>query len=36
VFGELACEEMAAIDEGLAVFPGFGDRLRGAGGNAVE
>lgn len=28
VFGELAQEEMAAIDEGLAVFLGLGDRLR--------
>ena len=31
VFGELAREEIAAIDEGLAVFLGLGDRLRGAG-----
>ena len=30
VFGELAREEIAAIDEGLAVFLGLGDRLRGA------
>ena len=30
VFGELAREEMAAIDEGLAVFLGLGDRLHGA------
>jgi mRNA interferase MazF len=30
VFGELAQEEMAAIDEGLAVFLGLGDRLCGA------
>ena len=29
VFGELAQEEMAAIDEGLAVFLGFGHRLHG-------
>ena len=28
VFGELAGEEMAAIHEGLAVFPGLGDRLK--------
>jgi len=27
VFGELPAEEMAAIDEGLAVFLGLGDRL---------
>lgn len=27
VFGELAREEMAAIDEGLAVFLGMGSRL---------
>jgi mRNA interferase MazF len=27
VFGELAREEIAAIDEGLAVFLGLGDRL---------
>jgi mRNA interferase MazF len=31
VYGELAREEIAAIDEGLAVFLGFGDRLHGAG-----
>ncbi len=31
VFGELAREEIAAIDEGLAVFFGLGDRLRGEG-----
>lgn len=31
VFGELAREEIAAIDEGLAAFLGFGDRLHGAG-----
>ena len=30
VFGELAREEMAAIDEGLAVFLGLGGRLHGA------
>jgi mRNA interferase MazF len=31
VFGELAKEEIAAIDEGLAVFLGLGDRLHGSG-----
>ena len=31
VFGELAQEEMAAIDEGLAVFLGLGDRLHPSG-----
>jgi len=31
VFGELAMDEMAAIDEGLAVFLGLGDRLLGGG-----
>lgn len=30
VFGELAPEEIGAIDEGLAVFLGLGDRLPGA------
>lgn len=30
VFGELTREEIAAIDEGLAVFLGLGDRFRGA------
>ena len=30
VFGELAGEEMAAIDEGLAVFLGLGDCLKPA------
>lgn len=29
-FGELAAEEIAAIDEGLAVFLGLSDRLHGA------
>ena len=29
VFGELAREEIAAIDEGLALFLGLGDRLHG-------
>jgi mRNA interferase MazF len=31
VFGELAREEIEAIDEGLAVFLGMGDRLHGTG-----
>jgi mRNA-degrading endonuclease toxin of MazEF toxin-antitoxin module len=31
VFGELAREEMAAIDEGLALWLGLGDRLHGPG-----
>jgi mRNA interferase MazF len=31
VFGELAAEEIAAIDEGLTVFLGLGDRLHGGG-----
>jgi mRNA interferase MazF len=31
VFGELAKAEMSAIDEGLAVFLGLGDRLHGPG-----
>ncbi|MCC6587377.1 MAG: type II toxin-antitoxin system PemK/MazF family toxin [Bryobacterales bacterium] len=31
VFGELPADEIAAIDEGLAVFLGFSDRLRGSG-----
>jgi mRNA interferase MazF len=31
VFGEIARDEIAAIDEGLAVFLGLGDRLPGAG-----
>jgi len=30
VFGELAREEMAVVDEGLAAFLGLGDRLHGA------
>ncbi|MGA7416282.1 MAG: type II toxin-antitoxin system PemK/MazF family toxin [Bryobacteraceae bacterium] len=30
VFGEIAREEIAAIDEGLAVFLGLGERLNGA------
>ena len=32
VFGELAKAEMSAIDEGLAVFLGLGDRLHAPGG----
>ena len=31
VFGELTREEIAAIDEGLAIFLGLGERLPGAG-----
>lgn len=31
VFGEVAREEMAAIDEGLAVFLGLGDQLHASG-----
>ena len=30
VYGELAPEEIAAVDEGLAAFLGFGSRLHGA------
>jgi len=30
VFGELAREEMTALDEGLAAFLGLGDQLHGA------
>lgn len=36
VFGELAREEMAAIDEGLAVFLGLGDRLHASGAPPVR
>jgi mRNA interferase MazF len=36
VYGELAREEIAAIDEGLALFLGFGDRLHGAGAPPVQ
>ncbi len=32
VFGELAQEEIATIDEGLAVFLGLGGRFDGAAG----
>lgn len=35
-FGELAREEIAAIDEGLAVFLGLGGRLHGPGAPPVE
>ena len=30
VFGEVAREEIAAIDEGLAIFLGIGERLHGS------
>lgn len=36
VFGELAREEMAAIDEGLAVFLGLGERLHTSGAPPVQ
>jgi mRNA interferase MazF len=36
VFGELAREEIAAIDEGLAVFLGLGDRLHEPGSPPVQ
>jgi mRNA interferase MazF len=36
VFGELAKEEMAAIDEGLGVFLGLGDRLHAPGAPPVQ
>lgn len=36
VFGELAREEIAAIDEGLAVFLGLGDRLHREGAPPVQ
>ena len=36
VFGELSREEMAAIDEGLAVFLGLGDRLHAPGAPPVQ
>ena len=35
-FGELAREEMAAIDEGLALFLGLGGRLYEPGGPPVQ
>jgi mRNA interferase MazF len=31
VYGEVAAQEMAAIDEGLVTFLGLGERLRSAG-----
>jgi mRNA interferase MazF len=34
--GTLPPEEIAAIDEGLAVFLGLGDRLHGAGGPSAQ
>jgi len=36
VFGELAREEMAAIDEGLAVFLGLGNRFHAPGAPPVQ
>ena len=36
VFGELAMEEIAAIDEGLAVFLGLSSRLHGSGAPPVQ
>ena len=36
VYGELDREEMAAIDEGLAVFLGLGDRLHASGAPPVQ
>jgi mRNA interferase MazF len=36
VFGELTAEEIAAIDEGLAVFLGLADRLRDVDAPAVR
>ena len=36
VFGELDLEEIAAIDEGLAVFLGIGDRLHSPGAPPVQ
>jgi mRNA interferase MazF len=36
VFGELAREEIATIDEGLAVFLGISDRLHGPGAPLVQ
>lgn len=35
IFGQVADNEIAAIDEGLAVFLGLGNRLRGEGGPTV-
>ncbi|HEY1337130.1 MAG TPA: type II toxin-antitoxin system PemK/MazF family toxin [Bryobacteraceae bacterium] len=31
VYGEVSAEEVAAVDEGLIMFLGLGDRFRGAG-----
>ena len=36
VFGELAREEVTAIDEGLTIFLGLGGRLRGADASPVQ
>lgn len=36
VFGELAREEMAAIEDGLLVFLGIGDRTSGWGDSTVQ
>jgi mRNA interferase MazF len=36
VFGDLARQEMAAIDEGLALFLGLGDRLEEPGAPPVQ
>jgi mRNA interferase MazF len=36
VFGELTREEIAAIDDGLAMFLGMADRLHGAGAPPVQ
>ena len=36
VFGELPREEIAAIDEGLALFLGIGDRLHGPDSSPVQ
>jgi mRNA interferase MazF len=36
VFGPVTREEIAAIDEGLAAFLGFGERLRGSQPHALQ
>ena len=36
LFGDLTQEEMAAIDEGLAIFLGLGARLHGSGAPPVQ
>ncbi|MBI1899349.1 MAG: type II toxin-antitoxin system PemK/MazF family toxin [Acidobacteria bacterium] len=36
LFGDLAQGEMAAIDEGLALFLGLGDRLHGPSSQPVQ